>query len=101
SAAFLLRIRARESVRPREAGRSIWHEITEGVRWMRAHEIVCRCVSAIGLANIEWFAVQAILVVYATRELGLPPALLGLSLAAHGPLSAAGARLSRPVTRPA
>jgi MFS family permease len=99
SAAFLLRIRARESVRPREAGRSIWHEITEGVRWMRAHEIVFRCVIAIGLANIEWFAVQAILVVYATRELGLPPALLGLSLAAIGPLSLLGATLAGPLTR--
>jgi MFS family permease len=99
SAAFLVRIRAREAVRPREAGRSIWREITEGVRWMRAHEIVFRCVIAIGLANIEWFAVQAILVVYATRELGLPPALLGVSLAAIGPLSLLGAALAGPLTR--
>src|SRR5947199_5474751 len=43
SAAFLVRIRAREAVRPPEPGRSIAHEITEGVRWMRAHEIVFRC----------------------------------------------------------
>jgi len=99
SAAFLLRIRAREAVRPREARRSIWREITEGVRWMRAHPIVFRCVVAIGLANIEWFAVQAILVVYATRELGLPPVLLGLALAAIGPLSLLGATVAGPLTR--
>jgi predicted MFS family arabinose efflux permease len=99
SASFLVRIRAEEAVRPREPGRNIWQEITEGARWMRDHEIVFRSVIAIALANVEWFAVQAILVVYATRELGLPPALLGLSLAAIGPLSLAGAALAGPLTR--
>ena len=99
SAAFLVRIRVHETMRPRDAGRSIWREITEGVHWMRDHEIVFRCVIAIALANIEWFAVQAILVVYATRELGLPPALLGLSLAAIGPLSLVGATLAGRLTR--
>jgi len=99
SAGFLLSIRARETVRPREAGRSLRREIGEGLRWMRAHEIVFRCVVAIALANIEWFAVQAILVVYATRELALPPALLGVSLAAIGPLSFIGAMLAGPLTR--
>jgi hypothetical protein len=57
SAGFLLSIRAPETVRPREAGRSLRREIGEGLRWMRAHEIVFRCVVAIALANIEWFAV--------------------------------------------
>ena len=99
SAAFLGRIRVREAVRPREPGRSIWHEISEGLRWMRHHEIVFRSVIAIALANIEWFAVQAIIVVYATRELDLSPALLGLSLAAIGPLSLLGAALAGPLTR--
>lgn len=99
SATFLIRIRAQETVRPRDAGRSIAHEISEGARWMRDHEIVFRCVIAIALANVEWFAVQAVLVVYATRELLLPPALLGLSLAAIGPLSLAGAALVGPLTR--
>jgi predicted MFS family arabinose efflux permease len=99
SASFLVRIRAQETVHPREAGRSIWHEITEGARWMRDHEIVFRCVIAIALANIEWFAVQAIIVVYATRELGLSPALLGLSLAAIGPFSLVGVALAGPLSR--
>jgi predicted MFS family arabinose efflux permease len=99
SASFLVRIRAQETVHPREAGRSIWHEISEGARWMRDHEIVFRCVIAIALANIEWFAVQAIIVVYATRELGLSPALLGLSLAAIGPFSLIGVGLAGPLSR--
>lgn len=98
SAALLATVRVRELMTPRPAGSRMWLEITEGLRWMRAHDIMFRCVVAIALANIEWFAVQAILVVYATRELGLPPALLGISLAAIGPVSLLGAALAGPLT---
>jgi len=98
SAAVLLTLRLREEVQPRDRGRNIWREIVEGVRWMRAHEIVFRCVVAIALANIEWFAVQAIVVVYATRELGLSPVLLGLSIAAIGPFSLIGAGIAGSLT---
>lgn len=99
SAALLAGMRAKETIRPREPGRSIWREISEGLRWMRDHEIVFRSVVAIALANVEWFAVQAILVVYATRELELSPALLGLALAAIGPFSLLGAAVAGPLTR--
>ena len=98
SAALLASVRVREAVAPRAADSRLWHEITEGLRWMRGHEIVFRCVVAIALANIEWFAVQALIVVYATRELALPPALLGVAIAAIGPLSLVGAALAGPVT---
>ena len=98
SAAILFTVRAQEEIPLRRAGRSIGHEIAEGIRWMRGQPIVFRCVIAIALANIEWFAVQGILVVYATRELGLPPALLGISIAAIGPLSLLGATLAGPLT---
>ena len=99
SAVILVTVRAREEIHPRDTTKSIWHEIVEGARWMRGHPIVFRCVVAIALANIEWFAVQAILVVYATRELGLPPSLLGISIAAIGPLSLLGAALAGPLTK--
>jgi len=98
SAALLARVRVRETVAPRAADSRVWHEIVEGLRWMRGHQIVFRCVVAIALANIEWFAVQAILVVYATRELALPPALLGIAIAAMGPLSLLGVALVGPLT---
>lgn len=98
SAAILLTVRARETIHPRDETTSIWHEIVEGVRWMRGHEIVFRCVVAIALANIEWFAVQAILVVYATRELALSPALLGISLAMIGPFSLLGTMVAGTMT---
>ena len=98
SAALLARVRVRETVAPRAADSRLWHEIVEGLRWMRGHQIVFRCVVAIALANIEWYAVQAILVVYATRELALPPVLLGIAIAAMGPLSLVGVALVGPLT---
>jgi MFS family permease len=99
SALFIAAIRSPEVSRSRETERSVWHEITEGLRWVGQQPIVFRCITAIALANIEWFAVQAVLVVYATRELGLSPALLGVSLAVIGPLSLLGAALAGPLTR--
>ncbi|HEV8536130.1 MAG TPA: MFS transporter [Candidatus Limnocylindria bacterium] len=98
SAVLIAAIRAREAPRARARAASVWHEITEGLRWMRGHRILFRAITAIALANVEWFAVQAVLVVYGTRELGLSPALLGLSLAAIGPVSLLGAALAEPLT---
>src|SRR5438876_470844 len=94
SAVFIAAIRSTETPRPRETARSVWQEVTEGLRWVRGQPIVLRSITAIALANIEWFAVQGVLVVYATRELGLSPALLGISLAMIGPLSLLGAALA-------
>jgi predicted MFS family arabinose efflux permease len=98
SALFIAAIRSPEAPRSRETEASVWHEIREGLRWVRHQPIVLRSILAIALANIEWFAVEAVLVVYATRELGLSPALLGISLAAIGPLSLLGAGIVGPLT---
>src|SRR2546430_6098398 len=98
SALFIAAIRSPEAARSRETERSVWHEITDGLRWVRQQPIVFRCITAIALANIEWFAVQGVLVIYATRELGLSPALLGIALAVIGPLSLLGAWLAGPLT---
>jgi len=98
SALFIATIRSHEAPRSRETERSVWHAVTDGLRWVRSQPIVFRCITAIALANIEWFAVQGVLVVYATRELGLSPALLGIALAAIGPFSLLGAGLAGPLT---
>ena len=99
SAILIVAIRTREVVRAAEECTSIWREIGDGLAWMRGHDVLFRSILAIALANVEWYAVQAILVVYATRELGLSPALLGLSIAAIGPLSLLGAALAGPLTK--
>jgi MFS family permease len=98
SAIFVAAMRTRETPHPRTAGQRWWHEIAEGLDQVRRHEVLFRSVVAIALANVEWFAVQAILIVYATKELGLSPALLGLSLAASGPFSVIGAAIATPLT---
>jgi predicted MFS family arabinose efflux permease len=46
---------------------------------------------SIGLANLAWFGVQAIIVVYATRDIGMTPAMLGIALGLLGPASLVGA----------
>jgi MFS family permease len=99
SAALLARVRVSETLHPREAPRGWWHEVTEGLRFVRRDPIVFRATTAIALANIEWFAVQALLVVYATNELRLSPAVLGIAVAAIGPLSLLGAAVVAPLTR--
>ena len=97
SALVIATIRSAEPPRSRETEQSVWDEVTAGLRWVREQPIVFRCITAIALANIEWYAVQGVLVVYATRELGLSPALLGIALAAIGPLSLLGAGVAGPL----
>ena len=99
SAISVAAMRVEETVRPKEEHRGMAAEIGEGLRWLRDHPVLLRSVVAITLANVEWFAVQAVLVVYGTRELHLSPTVLGLALAAAGPASVVGAALAVPLIR--
>jgi MFS family permease len=99
SSAMLATIRVREVVHPRAEGRGMWHDITEGLAFMRGQPLLSASIVAIALANIEWFAVQAVLVVYATDELRLSPVALGLSFAAVGPATLVGAALATPLIK--
>jgi predicted MFS family arabinose efflux permease len=98
SAVLIAWIRVREPTRERSRETTVWAGIAEGLRWVRRQPIVFRAITAIALANIEWYAVEAVLVVYASRELGMSPALIGISLAAMGPVSLLGAALAGPLT---
>lgn len=97
SAVLLALLRVTDVVHPRLEGSRWWHEVAEGMRFVREQDLLLRSVIAIALANIEWFAVQAVLVVYATDELRVTPALLGLALAAAGPAALVGAALAVPL----
>ena len=97
--ALLALLRVRETVHPRREGARLWNEVAEGMRFLRGQDLLMRSVVAIALANIEWFAVMAILIVYATDELKLPPAALGLALAAAGPAAFIGAALTTPLVK--
>jgi predicted MFS family arabinose efflux permease len=99
SAGCFWRVRVAESGAGSSDRSSIWHEIMEGLRWLRGEPILFRLTVSIGLANLAWYGVQAVIVVYATHDLGLSPAMLGLSLAAIGPASLVGALVSTQMAR--
>jgi MFS family permease len=99
SALCFWRVRLVESARASGGQARIWHEMVEGLAWLRSEPTLFRLTVSIGLANLAWYGVQAVLVVFATDELGLSPALLGLAVGAMGPASLAGALLSAPLAR--
>jgi len=81
------------------ASANLLREIGEGLRWLRGDVVLFRLALSIGLANLAWYAVQAVVVPFATRDLALSPALLGLALAAAGPATLLGALLAAPAAR--
>jgi MFS family permease len=105
SASFLVsafcvwRVRLQEPSVPAASRRSIWHDVFQGLAWLRDQPILFRLTFSIGLANLAFYGVQAVIVVYATRDLGLSPAELGLALAVMGPSSLAGSLLAVRVAR--
>ena len=98
SAVCVWRVRLAEPPAPAER-KSIWHDIGQGLGWLRDEPIVFRLTLCIGLANLAWYGVQAVTIVYATRDLGLPPATLGLALGVMGPSSLVGALTASPIAR--
>ena len=54
-----------------EAPKAIWSEIVEGVRWVRGHPAVRTLVLTIFTFNITFGAAWSVLVIYASRQLGL------------------------------
>ena len=97
SAVVLSALRVSETIHPREERRRLWHDALEGFAFVRRQELLFRSTVAIGLANIEWFGVMALLVVYATDELHMSPALLGIAIAAVGPATLVGAAVAGPI----
>jgi MFS family permease len=58
--------------------RRVWHEIAEGVTWTRHHPAVRTLVLTIFTFNITFGAAWSVLVLYATRRLGLGEVGFGL-----------------------
>jgi MFS family permease len=98
SAFFTWRIKLEEPP-PAHTSRSIWHDVGHGLVWLRGEPVLFRLTVCIGLANLAWYGVQAVTVVYATRDLGLSPAMLGLVLGIMGPASLLGAVTASRIAR--
>jgi predicted MFS family arabinose efflux permease len=60
------------------AGRAVRHDIAEGVRWVRQHAAIRTLVLTIFIFNITFGAAWSVLVLYASRRLGLGALGFGL-----------------------
>ncbi len=100
SALFLRLIRREEPPpEPRPLERRIWGEIGEGLAVL-ARSPVQRSIAGSGtIITLFWSAQEALFVLYATRELGLSPATLGLVLTAAAPGALVGAALAARAAR--
>ena len=97
SAVCVWRVKLHES--PTRERKRLLHEVLDGLKWLRGEPILFRLTLSIGLANLAWYGVQAITVVYATRDLGMSPAMLGVALGMMGPASLLGALIAGPLAR--
>jgi MFS family permease len=91
SALFLRRIRAQEPPIEEEGRESVLRSLRAGFAFVLRDEFIrpeLLCVATINLFN---FVFHAIFILYATRELGVNPALLGLVLGAGAVGGIAGA----------
>ncbi|MEU1245889.1 MFS transporter [Micromonospora arida] len=61
---------------------SVWSEIVEGLRWLRAHRTLRRVTVLTAASNLAISGIMAVLVLYALDVLRVPPAGYGLFTAA-------------------
>src|SRR5438874_7367780 len=78
--------------RPGAAG-SMWSELREGLGVVLGNPLLRSIAACTGMSNLFSNAWAAVYVLYLTRELGLPPAIIGLIFAVSGPGALLGALL--------
>lgn len=81
------------------ARRGIWAEIGEGVRLVVAQPILRAVIGWDALGTVCNSMVLAVFVLYATRDLGITPGVLGGIMAVGGPLALVGALLTSRLVR--
>jgi MFS family permease len=99
SALFLSRIRAEEPPVAEDGREGIWQSLRGGLRFVFGDEVIrpeLLCTATINLFN---FVFHAIFILYATKQLGVDPALLGLVLGAGAVGGIAGAFIAVRVER--
>jgi MFS family permease len=78
---------------------SMWSELREGLGVVLGNPLLRSIAGCTGTSNLFGNAVQAVYLLYVTRELGLPPAVVGLIFALGGPGALLGAMLAGPLAR--
>jgi MFS family permease len=97
----LLFIRTREPAPVRHEGKagSIWFELREGLGVVLENPVLRSIAGCTGTSNLFGNAMQAVFVLYVTRELGLQPAVIGLIYAVSGPGALFGAVVAGELAR--
>jgi MFS family permease len=73
---------------------SIWSELREGLGVVLGNPLLRSIAGCTATSNLFGNAIQAVYVLYVTRELGLAPAVIGLIFAVSGPGALLGAILA-------
>ena len=100
SAVSALLIRTAEPILPApERPPHVWREIAEGLWVIVANPYLRTFALSAAALDIFWNALYAVYVLYITRELGLPPATLGVILSAGSVAALISAPLAVPIAR--
>lgn len=100
SALFLLFVRVPEPApAPRIAGRSIWREIGEGLRVVIGNPMLRGIAGCTATGNLFSNIVQAVYILYVTRQLGLSAGVIGGIFAIGSVGFLIGALLAGPIAR--
>ncbi|GAB3143197.1 MFS transporter [Amycolatopsis sp. NPDC004378] len=99
SALCLLRIRAAEPEPVRGGHARLLPQIAEGLRFVFSDRPLRAIVGCTATANLFGAALNAVQVLFLTRTVGLPPAAIGVLLAAGGAGGIAGALCAGGITR--
>jgi len=102
SAALVLRIRHAEPAPEPASGeglRSVLADIVAGFRFLGGDPVQRAVTLGIGIANWAWAMELAMYYVFVVRALGLPAALIGVSVAGGGPGALIGSAIAARVQR--
>lgn len=94
SALLMASVRHAEAVRERSPDRHLGRELREGARWVYRHRMLAPYAVGLHLWFFFHSFVTTIYVFYATRELGLGPVAIGVTLACAGLTGVVGAGLA-------
>jgi MFS family permease len=99
SVASLLLIRRTEVVEPRVQGSRMRSELAEGVRYVLRHPLLRPIAMCTGIGNYFSHIANAVLILYAVRDLGLSAGLIGLWFSVGSLGAPVGAALSARTAR--
>ncbi|TDD61600.1 MFS transporter [Kribbella antibiotica] len=99
SAYFVLRLPKTPRAIPTEEKLDLRREIVEGMRFVFGHSLIRPLLLCATLAELAFAAVLALQVVFASDELHLAPAMIGIALAVGNSGGVVGALLAEPLAR--